>query len=61
MSTEKQREKWRRQKRAQRAKNPTAEAAKRRQYYAANLERMRDRARRYYREVWKFKSAGVVP
>lgn len=61
MTTDALRAKWRRQKRAQRRKNPAAEAAKRRVYYAANREHVLERQRAYYYAVWKLRDAGVVP
>lgn len=61
MTLSEQRERWRRNKAAQAARDPDGLKAKRRAHYQANADRIRERARRYYREVWKLKSAGVIP
>lgn len=60
MSTEAQRAKWREQKRKRRGLDPLA-TEKRRAYYLMNRERLLERQRRYYYEVWKPKDAGVTP
>lgn len=57
---DKQRAKWRRQKAAQRGKDPAA-AEKRRAYYLMNRERILERQRQYYWDTWKLKVAGVIP
>jgi hypothetical protein len=60
VTSEQQRQKWRDQKRRQRGSDPQA-TEKRRAYYLANRERLLERQRTYYREVWKFRVAGVTP
>lgn len=60
MTPSEQRQKWRDQKRAQRRKNPEGDAARRREKYLLNREAVLERQRRYYREVWKLRDAGVT-
>lgn len=57
---DKQRAKWRRQKKAQRAKDQLAAQKKRRAYYAANREKILAQQHRYHYEVRKLRDAGVI-
>jgi hypothetical protein len=61
VTTEARRAQWRESKRAQFARDPDGCKARRRAYYEANADRIRERARRYYREIWKLKDAGFDP
>lgn len=60
MTSEEQRLRWKLQKRAQRRKNPAADAAKRREHYLLNREYVLERQRDYYFRVFKPRRAGMV-
>jgi hypothetical protein len=61
MTPSEQRQKWRDAKRAQRRKNPEADAQKRREKYLLNREAVLERQRRYYHTTWKLRAAGYTP
>lgn len=60
MTSDEQRLKWRLAKRAQRRKNPEADAAKRREKYLLNREYVLERQKDYYRRVFKLRQAGYL-